>query len=343
VKTTRIERRAQKLQLATGIAWTTALDRVRELSPTAPLLPEANPDLARLEGGLLNHLAWPIISTRHPWGIREVDPHPDSLVITFENEDLNREVPGESMPRLLVRSLPRFDTTTGEPTGIPGARFTVENGHVVLRKVDAACSVTLAGFDVAEWFAALDLEARNDESAGIALCQHQSPRKLHSSEELYWNSRADESSWLASGLLRRAALFRTIGVPLSTTAWTNPARGAGREWIVEHIHEPLVQFPQHHDGFVNLLTDPDCGLRIVETDWHCGCRQPREYGYACHFYARSADGLPGELQVRFTRRLGTRLARYKQDRADYAARRKLYRRVPAHLLRSPSGSPVVTA
>ncbi|QPP05206.1 hypothetical protein G4Z16_01055 [Streptomyces bathyalis] len=339
MKTTRIERRAQKLQLATGMAWTTALDQVRKLAPTAPLLPEANADLAPLESGILNHLAWPSISTRHPWGIRKVDPRPDSLVITFENEDINREVPGESMTRHLVRALPRFDTRTGEPTGIPGARFTIENGHVVIRQIDAAGSVTLAGFDVAEWFTALDLQTRDDESAGLTLSQHQSPRTLHSSEKLWWNTRDDESSWLASGLLRRAALLRTIGVPLSTTAWTNPAQGAGREWIVEYIHEPLVQFPLHHDGFATLLTDPECGLRIIETDWHCGCRMPREYGYGCHFYARSADGLPGELQVRFTRRLGNRLSRYKADSADYEARRKLYRRVPAQLLGGPSGAP----
>ncbi len=108
VKSTRIERRAQKLQLATGLPWSTSLSRVRNLAPSDPLIPPADAQQAELECYFLYHMAWPGIDTRHPWGIRSVDSHRDRMCLTVEN-DVKQVVSGESMASELVRAcLPRL-------------------------------------------------------------------------------------------------------------------------------------------------------------------------------------------------------------------------------------------
>ncbi|WP_172386655.1 hypothetical protein [Streptomyces sp. MNP-20] len=340
MKRTRLERRAEKLHVATGLGWAEALKRARRLAPTAPLIPEAQEQQAILEGYFLEQHAWPLISTRNPWGICSTDPRPDALVLTFEDEDANREFPGESMARELVRLLPRV--SEGELRGIPGARFSIEGGTIVLRRVNLPGSIILAGVGVEDWLTALELQTRDYDSDGVVMCQAKAPDHWHSSEKPYRSTKAhtvqarrnrllSSSSWVASGMLRRAPLLRTIGVPLSTTAWSNLDRDhGGHEWIIDYIHEPLVRAPSHHQAFIGLLTDPECGLPITVEDLDCGCRLPAEYGYGCRVYAHSATGRPGGLQVRFSHRLGRRARRFTTDR-DYEARRRLYRRLPAHL------------
>lgn len=102
MKSTRVERRAQKLQLATGMSWTDALKRVKSLPPASPLISEAEPSQAVLESYILSGHAWPVIDTRNPWGIRSTGPRPDSL--TFEN-DVTQSLASESMARELIRNL----------------------------------------------------------------------------------------------------------------------------------------------------------------------------------------------------------------------------------------------
>ncbi|KUL58491.1 hypothetical protein ADL30_09885 [Streptomyces sp. NRRL S-1521] len=43
-------------------------------------------------------------------------------------------------------------------------------------------------------------------------------------------------------------LLRTMGVPLSTTAWTSLSPDEGRTWIIDYIHEPRVPAPLPHQG-----------------------------------------------------------------------------------------------
>ncbi|NUK21945.1 hypothetical protein [Streptomyces lunaelactis] len=344
MKSTRIERRAQKLQLATGLPWNESLNRVKSLAPTDPLIPTAHEQQSELECYFLYQMAWPGIDTRNPWGIRSADSHWDSLLLAVEDEDVNREVPGESMASELVRAcLPRI-ADGGELKGIPGLRFTVESDSVRLYRIGLPGSVTLAGVNIDEWFMALDAESRDAESAGTFQCHQKAPHRWHSSESATRNPATQDmyarhhrrivsSAWLASGLLRRAPLLRTIGVPLNTTAWTNLAGDGGREWIIEYIHEPRVEAPLHHQGFLNLLTDPECGMPLVTTDLDCSCQLPADAGYACRFYACGTTGSPGELQVRFSRRLGKRLEHYTEDQSDYKARRRLYQRLPECLMR----------
>ncbi|AWN29964.1 hypothetical protein [Streptomyces sp. NEAU-S7GS2] len=97
-----------------------------------------------------------------------------------------------------------------------------------------------------------------------------------------------------------------------------------------------MQESLQHQGYINLLTDPECGVPITGTNLHCSCDRLPESYRECRFNADSTNGQLGELQVRFTRRIEHWLDFFKEEADYYAARRKLYRRIPAHLA---GGSP----
>ncbi|MCY0931777.1 hypothetical protein OTB20_37470 [Streptomyces sp. H27-H1] len=346
MKRTGIERRAEKLRLATGITWTDALKHVKSLPAQSPLIPEAHLSQAVLESYVLSGLAWPMVDTRNPWGIRSVHPQTGSLAVAFEN-DVPQRLDAESMARELVRALvPCFDAQ-GDVRGIPGARFTTGEDGVRLHRIGMPGSLTILGVSAASWTNASDHQREENEADGRRYCHESSPSRWHRSEVVFrepsirtvlgrHHYRKQPSAWLASGLLRRAPLLRTIGVPLSTTAWTNLTDDGGSEWIIEYINEPLSAAACYHQGFTNLLLDPECGLPITITDLDCSCDWPPESYWGCRFYARSNTGEPGALQVRFSRRSGDRTQIYKEDLVDYEERRKIYQAVPAHLERTPT-------
>lgn len=348
MKRTRLERRTEKLCLATGSAWADALKRVKGLPPGSPLIPEAHPSQAILGSYLLSGLAWPSVDTRNPWGIRSVDGHADNLVLTFE-DNVTQHVGSETMANELVRVLvPCFDEYN-EVRGIPGARFTTDDDGIHFQRIGLPGSLRILGIPVEDWASALILQRQEDEADGKRFCHDLSPHRWHRSEAPFrepktstilsrHHYRRQPSAWLASGLLRRAPLLRTIGVPRSTTAWTNLTEDGGTGWIIEYINEPVVDAPCYHQGFTNLLTDPECGLPIVGTDLDCYCGNPAAFYCGCRFYARSSIGQPGALQVRFSHRSGDRAQLYKDNLDDYEARRRLFQRIPAHLARRHAGA-----
>lgn len=127
VKSTKLERRTQKLQLTTGMPWAQALKHVAALAPSAVLIPEAHPSQAVLESFFLKSFAWPQTDPHHPWGIRCVEPSRNRLVLVFEDQQLRAD-DYESLTRDLVRAVVPHVDEWGEVRGIPGARFTVARG-----------------------------------------------------------------------------------------------------------------------------------------------------------------------------------------------------------------------
>ncbi|MEU9438177.1 hypothetical protein [Streptomyces sp. NPDC048252] len=138
-------------------------------------------------------------------------------------------------------------------------------------------------------------------------CQQRSPWRWTDEEQanarhlgalsVMRSRRADDTAWLASGVLRRVGLWRTLGAPLSTTAWTNPMK-PGEQWIIEHIHHAVPE-ADRHDTFLRLLTAPGWGLPVQVTDTWCSCERDDA---GCQITVTSPAGLAGELQLRFSRR-----------------------------------------
>ncbi|GAA2254559.1 hypothetical protein GCM10010232_49610 [Streptomyces amakusaensis] len=338
VKSTRIERRAEKLRWCTGLRKKAALARVRKLSPADPLIPEPHPDQALLECQVLNGIRWPQISMLHPWGIRYLDPRPDSLVIGFEHQNAVPRRPKESVVRELARLLPTADGH-GDVSGVPGGRFTLDEGTVVLHRLGHPGSVTFAGVSAEAWEAAVEKYSEEEAAEGMTLCHLESPLRWHRTERAYWgrsaSSRAGgmlgQSAWLASGLLRRAGLLRTIGIGLNTTAWASPDPRSGMRWTVEHGHAPVQDGPLPHERYLRLLTDPECGLGLIEARRSCHCDLHSGGSYACRVTLASATGRPGTLQFRFTRHADEELELWQMTGQELTARQRLYRRLPSYL------------
>ncbi|MFJ3842266.1 hypothetical protein ACIPY6_43245 [Streptomyces sp. NPDC090054] len=328
MKTTVIERRTELLRLYTGLPWKKALLRVETADPGSLLIPQPSADQLLLESRVMAALAWRQIATVHPWGIKYVDPRPDRLAIEFETDVVGRRDPQETQARDLAEVLlPRADEY-GEITGVPGARTHVENGQVLLRLLGTTASVTLVGLDPAEWQKAVDDQDHEMSTYGMTPCHRDRPDRWHPAERPFRrpSSRgAAASAWLTSGLLRRAGLTRSLGVPLAVTGWLNcREREGGERWIIDPTFAE-GRGATGHRRLTALLAAPAWGLPVTVADEYCNCHLPAGYTDQCTttLGAVRADQ-PGVLEVRTIQRRGDRLQRIQQDNpALYAAQQQL--------------------
>lgn len=109
----------------------------------------------------------------------------------------------------------------------------------------------------------------------------------------------------------------------------NPAR-SGEQWIIDHIHE-LTATTVRHDAFTQLLAAPGWGLPLKEVD--CWCRCPSEM---CVVTMVGPSGAPGELELRFPRRISPRF--FVEHDADlYNAKLRVPVTIPHRLMPRAAG------
>ncbi|OLE27517.1 MAG: hypothetical protein AUG49_05100 [Catenulispora sp. 13_1_20CM_3_70_7] len=104
-------------------------------------------------------------------------------------------------------------------------------------------------------------------------------------------------AWIGSALLRRIALFHTASVAYSTKSWINPG-----EWIFEMAADSRAE--GDHDLMLDQLSADRWGLPVDVVKEHCGCASAARNGsesYQCFFRLGHKGGLPGAVQLRFTR------------------------------------------
>ncbi|MFE3585745.1 hypothetical protein [Streptomyces vinaceus] len=285
MKATVVERRAELLRLYTGLPWKTALARVEAAAPGSLLIPEPDSGQLVLEARVMAALAWRQITTLHPWGIEYVDPRSDRLLIRFEPDVVGRRDAEATQALDLAKALlPRADKF-GEITGVPGARTHVENGKVLLRLLGTNAFVVLLGLDSDEWRRAVETQDREMRTWGMAPCHRVWPDRLHPAERPYLRSGrrgvVPASAWLTSGLLRRASLVRSLGVPLAVTGWLNcRERGGGERWIIDPTFAE-GHGPAGHRRLAALLSAPGWGLPVTVVDEHCNCHLPPGYTDQC--------------------------------------------------------------
>jgi hypothetical protein len=246
----------------------------------------------------MRSIAWPSNDPLYPWGIVWVRPGADYLTIRIEGERTAAE---------FARVLPPRIGEDGELRGIPGARLSpASKNGVTVSILGSAGSVRITGVAPHRWREIQRVVEGEAREEGAVSCQGVSPWRWTAQEisdgqylgalSVRRSSRAVSTAWLASGLLRRVGLWRALGVPLSTTSWTNPMP-QGEQWIVEHFHHS-PQLSDRHDAFVRLLTVPGWGLGATPQDVWCNCAQG---GGMCQVTV-AAVGRAGELQLRFPRR-----------------------------------------
>ncbi|MFV8133212.1 hypothetical protein [Streptomyces syringium] len=297
---TALTRDAELLALYTGLPYQKALGIAGDVRRREPLIPHPSPQQELLERGLLREIAWPSNNPVRPWGIVYVHPQRDQLTVRFE---------GDTMAGELARALPPRADEYGEVHGIPGARFSPPTDQgITMTLLGTQAKVQITGIRPDAWKAALKAEEKETHRCDWVSCYRKSPNYWTDEERadvqgrgallMARSERTASSAWLASGLLRRVGLWRTVGVPLSTTSWVNPA-GRGEQWIIDHIHEPQ-DAPGDHDRFARLLTAPHWGMPLKLEDRWCTCHQ--SHAEQCVLTMTSTDGGAGELQLRFPRR-----------------------------------------
>ncbi|WUT01743.1 hypothetical protein OHA46_33850 (plasmid) [Streptomyces sp. NBC_00708] len=336
MKTTAIARRAELLRLYTGLPWQSALRRVMAAPPGAPLIQQPKTDQLLLEAQVMRALAWRHISTIHPWGIEYVDPRPDQLRIRFGPDPAARRYHEETQVLDLAEVLlPRTDGH-GDVMGIPGVRPHVEDGLVVLRMLGTSASVTLLGLDANEWMKAVRYQDLRLAALGMTSCHRALPDQRHPAESRSRTAArrgrgamTEASAWMASGLLRRVGLIRTLGIPLAVTGWIGDLERAGGEhWIID----PTFAEGQNRTGhrrLMALLSAPGWGMPLTTREEHCNCHLPPGFSDQCTIFATGSAEWPGRLQVRAIHRRGERLSQIQEDSpALYAAQRLLHRAVP---------------
>lgn len=321
-------RDAKALSLFTGMPLELANEAVRSREGEL-LIPEANADQRLLEQWVVRRICWPSNSPIHPWGIKYVYPRPNGLTIAFEGDNMASE--------LASALVPRYDPTTGDIYGVPGCRITEAGRHgLVLHLLDTDATIHITGIHRRVWRSGLAETDQEMCRTGLRLCSHEQPHEWTAAELAYTGhpghrathrSADGSTAWLASGLLRRIGLLRTMGIPLYTTAWTNPA-DVGEQWILETQYQPLAaRASSHHETLLHLLNDEVWGLRIDWTDSHCSCET--EYSNQCTFNGRPQLEQAGELQLRFPRRVAERSAQLLANPQAYDAHRRIAVRVPA--------------
>ncbi|MFI9206305.1 hypothetical protein [Streptomyces sp. NPDC053048] len=300
---TALTRDAKLLALYTGLPYQQALRIAGDARRRDALIPRPSPQQELLEHGLLDRIAWPSNDPVRPWGIEYVHPQHGQLVVHFEGDHMAGELAEAFWPRA---------DEHGEIHGIPGARFTppTEQG-ITMILLGTSARVQITGIRPTAWRTALAAQEENARDYGWASCSRRSPAAWTREECVYFQGsgvrlgarsrQTAGTAWLASGLLRRVGLWRTVGVPLSTTSWTNPA-GAGQQWIIDHIHEPRDLHGEHHDRFIRLLAAPGWGMPLKLDDRWCTCHQ--HHAEQCVMTMTGVGGLAGELQLRFPRRRG---------------------------------------
>ncbi|MGI5473280.1 hypothetical protein [Streptomyces sp. CA-132043] len=202
--------------------------------------------------------------------------------------------------------LPRAEEY-GDIKGVPGARTHVEDGHVVLRVPDTSASVTLLGLDPEEWLRAVDVQDQQMTSYGMTPCHRDLPDRWHPAERPYrrpGRQGTAASAWLTSGLLRRAGLIRTLGVPLAVTGWMGHyERDGGERWIIDPSFAEGDGVTGHR-RLTALLAAPGWGLPLAPVDEHCNCHLPPGYSDQCTIITAGLAEWPGVLEVRAIQRSG---------------------------------------
>ncbi|MDM2421622.1 hypothetical protein PP577_06355 [Mycobacteroides abscessus] len=106
---------------------------------------------------------------------------------------------------------------------------------------------------------------------------------------------------LGSALLRRLAIFHSLGAPYIVDGWINPDT-----WILElttdHVSSCSPDLKVRHDKFLALLCDEHQGLPLrIDTDTsYCICQRPFGFSAACTYTLVPRDSRSRQqLQIRF--------------------------------------------
>ncbi|WP_034087933.1 hypothetical protein [Streptacidiphilus albus] len=300
-------RLARAVSCYTGEAHESLRARIQAAPPDSALIPEPTQEQACLERQIFHTLAWPDDMALYPWGIKRVVPTIHGLTLELE---------GDHVAPHAAKLLPRIDEYE-EVRGVPGLR--VEkwvDEQLQLHVLGTSAAVTLTGLSRGAWETAVKNMSGIAREEGETMCDRVCSGALTEGE--WWFARgmlqtAAPVAWVTSGLLRRIALFNTIGMPIYFTSWRG--WGGGDElWCFDLDHQPRGDGCEHH-SFLRALTDETFGLPLTVLDMRCGVDKP--WHGSCSLDVGSSSGRPGQMNFRFNRRKGERVERWAQWHPEF--------------------------
>ncbi|GAA5705635.1 hypothetical protein AQJ43_36345 [Streptomyces avermitilis] len=265
-------------------------------------VPDSGPDQARLEAQVFEHLGGTIDYCAHPAGIAHVIPTGTHLTVALDPKlGPNHRLSQHCLEALLPTIYTGTDEDPEGPGSAVGVRLRgIDADGLHLGLADTNARVTLAGPSQAEWTTALaNHRARCRESHLIPLWDtpglSEPERRYLDGDPAWWKEQAD-TAWLASGLLRRIALFHTVTKPYCVRYWRH---GLGWRFELRYEHGLTVE----HNTLIASLTHPKWGMPLQVKRDHCSCKPCACDGGAernCWFTLEMPDG-QGEVGMHFRR------------------------------------------
>ncbi|MGV9942455.1 hypothetical protein [Streptomyces sp. NPDC003401] len=322
----------------TGIGHQTGLQHLQALQGQDPV-PAANHDQARLEAAVFERLGGTIDYCAHPAGVARVHPSADHLVVEVDS----KLGPAHSLPEHCLQALlpTRYtgpDEDEGrEPGGIAGVRFLgVDAAGLHLGLAGTQARVTIAGPDPKQWGAIVTQHRASCSDHDLVPLWDEPTMTPFESAYLaadltWWEEQADHA-WVASGLLRRIALFHTVTKPYSLKYWPH---GLGWKFELRYEHD----VPMDHEALLAHLTHPVWGMPFQATREHCVCKPcdcDKGAERNCWYTLDTGEGRRGEIGIHFRRARAGRDTDHAYERlvAAGADPKWLAQALPSHHQRS---------
>ncbi|MFJ6621194.1 hypothetical protein ACIQOW_26935 [Kitasatospora sp. NPDC091335] len=234
-----------------------AFQAIRELSPGSCPLPAAGGDQELFEAAIFAHILKPYRFGLHPLRIAQTRPYPESLVLVVDTSE-------RLVFDMLRDLLPSADREGEEVQGVEGLRILRwRDDGLELHRPGQRTLVRLAGAPHAVWRRAEKQVVDDLEDSGYRACWRTHPdawteveRLQERDDEGWYTGLARRGAWLASGLLRRIALFHTTAIPWAADGW----RGLSSELLWKFDLACYPDLPPRMEELAAALTDPRFGL-----------------------------------------------------------------------------------
>ncbi|WP_097914118.1 hypothetical protein [Streptomyces sp. b84] len=329
-----LTQKARYRSRCTGIGHQQSLHHL-QASPRQDPVPAPGRDQARLEAAVFERLGGTIDYCAHPAGVARL--HPDTGHLTVE---LDPQLgPDHSLPEHALQALLPTRYTgpdqdgEGEPGGISGMRvLNIDEHGLHLQLASTEARVTLAGPSAKTWRNLLAAHWTGYRSGLLVPLWDTSELTPFEADYLAkdhtWWDECDEFAWVASGLLRRIAVFHTVTTPYCVRYWRH-----GLGWQFELLYQHGV--PVNHDELIAHLIHERWGMGLKASRDHCACKPCDCDGGAernCWYTLDAGEGDLGAIGIHFRRNaVGRDLTRaYGRLVAAGADPDWLARALPAH-------------
>lgn len=265
-----LTQKARYRSRCTGIGHQGSLQQHAAADSQLPV-PDASRDQSRLEAEVFERLGGTIDYCAHPAGVAHVVPADTHLSVAVDPQlGPRHRLPRHCLEALLPTQYTGADEDGEGLGGAMGVRLRgIDAGGLHLGLVDTDAHVTLTGPTPKQWREILtDHRARcrghhlRPLWDRLELTQ---PERSYLAADSTWREERVATAWVASGLLRRIALFHTVTKPFCVRYWQH---GLGWKFELRYEHGVAVE----HDAVIEYLTHPKWGMALqVQRDF-CACK-----------------------------------------------------------------------